>query len=138
MRKEIALLFVFGILCANCSNEKPDPNISKINIDFNWPNDSKCFDKRSPAITLKEIPENTKSFSVTLYDRSNRVDHGGGTVHYEGKNIIPEGAVTGTYEGPCPIGWGASPDLDLTVKALDESGKMLGIGKKIKTYPDKK
>ena len=138
MRKAMFLLIVFGIFYVNCSNEETDPNIPLITIDFTWPNGQGCFDKKSPAITIKGIPEGTKSFSVTLYDRSNRREHGGGTVHYEGKNIISEGAVTGNYEGPCPPGWGASPDYELTVKALDESGKVLGMGKKIKTYPDKK
>jgi len=137
MWKEIALLIVVGILCVNCSNEDTGPNIPRINLDFKWPIDQECFDKRSPALTITEIPEGPKSVSVTLYDRSFRRDHGGGTVPYEGKNIIPEGAVTGTYEGPCPSGWGASPEYELTVKALDDSGKVLGIGKKIKTYPDK-
>ena len=138
MRKAIILLIVLGVGCINCSNEDPDSNIPKIGIDFNWPNGQECFDKRSPGITIKKIPEGTQSFSVTLYDRSNRRDHGGGTVAYEGKSIIPEGAVTGTYEGPCPPGWGASPDYELTVTAFDESGKVLAVGKKIKTYPDKK
>lgn len=137
MRKAVILLFAFGIFSMSCSEYEIDPKIPKLDMDFAWPKDQECFDKRSPAITIKEIPEGTKSVSVTLYDRSFRRDHGGGTVHYEGKNIIPEGAVTGTYEGPCPSGWGASPEYELTVKALDDSGKVLGIGKKIKAYPDK-
>ena len=46
--------------------------------------------------------------------------------------------MTGNYEGPCPPSWGASPDYELTVKAIDEKGNILEIGKKVKTYPSEK
>ncbi len=70
--------------------------------------------------------------SITLYDRSNRRDHGGDTISFEGKTVIPEGSVKGTYEGPCPPGWGASPNYELTVKAIDRHWEsFLGSAKKL-------
>jgi len=136
MNKTFFLLIIFGVLCFGCSKEEVDPSLPKLDMDFTWVKDQECLDKRSPEISIKEVPEGTKSLSITLYDRSNSRDHGGDTIPFEGKTVIPEGSVKGTYEGPCPPGWGASPNYELTVKALDETGKLLGVGKKVKQYPE--
>ncbi len=136
MRKPLLLLFVFclGTLFFGCKKEKVDPSLPKMEVDFTWPEEHECYDSKSPEIRVEGVPEGTESFLVTLFDISNNYDHGGGTVEFEGKNYIAEGSVNGTYRGPCPLGWGLSPDFALTVKALDASGKVIGIGEKIKPH----
>jgi len=138
MKRLLFLIIVFGIFAFSCSREEVDPKLPKMEIDFSWPIDQKCFDTRSPEISIKKVPKETRSLSIILCDLSNRYDHGGGSINFQGKSIIPEGAVKGNYEGPCPPGWGTSPDYELTVKAIDEKGNILGIGKKVKTYPSEK
>jgi hypothetical protein len=137
MRHAAILFIVLGIFCLSCSKEDADSSVPRLEIDFTWPNAEECFDKRSPEIRIKEVPEGTRAFAVSLYDVSNRREHGGGTVNFEGKGLIAEGSVKGNYEGPCPPGRGASPDYEMTVKAIDEWGKVLGIGKMVKTYLDR-
>jgi hypothetical protein len=60
----------------------------------------------------------------------NRHGHGGGTFEYDGSNIIPMGALK-SYKGPCPMNpW--TPRFEIRVKAIDEHGKVIAFGKKIK------
>jgi phosphatidylethanolamine-binding protein (PEBP) family uncharacterized protein len=101
-------------------------------VEFTWPKDQKCFDKRSPKIALENVPNYTKSFQINMYDLDNRYDHGGGTVPFKDSDIIAEGSLN-KYQGPCPS-YG-SPRYQLTVKAIDENGKIIAIGKQTKKFP---
>ena len=108
-------------------------NLPQISVDFNWLSDQICFDKRSPEITLENVPDNTKLFKIKMVDIDNRYGHGGGTFKYDGSNIIPVGALK-NYEGPCPLNpW--TPRFEMRVKAIDENGDVIGFGSKTKKYP---
>jgi hypothetical protein len=68
-----------------------------------------------------------------MYDLDNRYNHGGGTFANNGSNLIPEGALK-KYEGPYPPG-NMRPHYEISVKALDENGKVIAFGKKIRRFP---
>ena len=124
-------LFTVFFIFLGCSDDYA--NLPQITLDFSWPEKSKCFDERSPEITLKGVPGATKILSVNLFDLDNRYDHGGGDVTFRESGTIPEGALD-KYRGPCPS-YGA-PRYELTIKALDENGNVLAFGKKTRKYPE--
>ena len=68
-----------------------------------------------------------------MYDLDNRYNHGGGTVGSDGSNVIGEGALK-KYEGPYPPG-NMKPRYEISVKALDENGKVIAFGKKMRRFP---
>jgi phosphatidylethanolamine-binding protein (PEBP) family uncharacterized protein len=125
-----SIIWILFIILFGCSDDYS--NLPQMSVDFNWPKDQKCFDERSPRITLENVPNSTKSFQINLYDLDSRYDHGGGTVTFEGLEILAEGSLK-EYKGPCP-GYG-SPRYQLTVKAIDENGKVIAIGKQTKKFP---
>ena len=67
-----------------------------------------------------------------MFDLNSRYDHGGGTVVYKNSNSIPKGALK-NYQGPSPV-YG-SPRYEISVKAIDEDGKVIAFGKKMKKFP---
>lgn len=130
MKIGIAAVIIFSIIFG-CSKDYSD--LPQISVDFIWLKDQICFDKRSPEITLGKIPDNTKLFKIKMVDIDNRYGHGGGTFEYNGSNIIPVGALK-NYEGPCPMNpW--KPRFEIKVKAIDENGKVIAFGRKIRKYP---
>ena len=57
----------------------------------------------SPEIRVDNIPQGTKSFNVHLVEHGREdILLGGGTYINDGSGIIPEGALTRIYRGPCP------------------------------------
>jgi hypothetical protein len=124
-----ALIISFVIF--GCSEDYS--NLPQISVDFVWLKDQICFDKRSPEITLENVPDNTKLFKIKMKDIDNNYGHGGGTFEYDGSNIIPVGALK-NYEGPCPLNpW--TPRFEMRVKAIDENGDVIGFGIKTRKYP---
>ena len=119
MKIRIAALIVFFMIFG-CSDYS---NLPQISVDFNWLKDQICFDKRSPEIALKNVPEDTKLFKIKMMDLDNRYGHGGGTFEYDGSNRIPVGALK-NYEGPCPPS-SMNPRYEIRVKAIDENGKVI-------------
>ena len=130
MRSNIIIILSLFSVLFGCSDDYS--NLPQMSVDFSWLKDQKCFDERSPNIALKNIPSSTKSFQITMYDLDNRYDHGGGTVPFKGSDVIAEGSLK-EYKGPCPS-YG-SPRYQLTVKAIDENGKIIAIGKLTKKFP---
>lgn len=125
-----ALLLIFILL--GCSTDRIDADLTPLDIDFTWPEAQKCFDPRSPVITLSGLPPGVAAFHVRMWDISNMHDHGGGTVPNDNAGTIPMGALT-DYQGPCPS-WG-SPRFQITVEALDQAGAVVAMGKKTRSYP---
>jgi hypothetical protein len=60
-------------------------------------------------------------------------NHGGGTVTYDGSDIIPAGALKNGYNGPCPPS--GSHRYEFTVQAIDAAGVVVGIGKEAHPFP---
>ena len=128
MRANIFLLIILLFLLG-CS--KDYSNLPQISVDFKWP-EANTY-QTSPEIKLGNVPDHTKSFKIKMYDLDNRYGHGGGTCANNGSNLIPEGTL-GNYEGPYPPG-NMRPRYEISVKALDDNGKVIAFGKKIRRFP---
>ncbi len=124
-------VFIFFTMILGCSEDYSD--LPQMSVDFIWLKDQICFDERSPEISLKNVPDNTKLFKIKMVDIDNRYGHGGGSFKYDGSNLIPVGALK-NYEGPCPPS-SMNPRYEIRVKAIDENGKLIAFGKKFKIYP---
>nr|WP_225168732.1 phospholipid-binding protein [Ensifer sp. IC4062] len=101
-------------------------------VSFDWGPTKKCFDGKSPPMTLSGVPEGTTQLDIRMKDQ-NAPDflHGGGKVAYEGQKSLPYGAFR--YKGPCPpMG---KHKYRFTVKALDSEGKVLGTAKADRMFP---
>ncbi len=60
----------------------------------------------SPEIQVRNAPSGTTSYKVRLLERIDNRDQllGEGSWRDDGTGVIPEGALTGHYKGPCPAG----------------------------------
>lgn len=100
-------------------------------LSFDWGPTKKCFDPKSPPISLSAVPKGTAKLRFKMVDRNvPDYPHGGGTVAYDGKNALPYGAFR--YRGPCP----PSPHTyEISVDALDAKGTVLGSARARKRFP---
>ena len=128
MKANIFVLIILSFLLG-CSEDYS--NLPQMSVDFKWP-EANTYET-SPEIILGNVPDHTKSFSIKMYDLDNRYGHGGGTCANNGSNSIPEGTLK-NYEGPYPPG-DMRPRYEISVKALDEEGKVIAFGKKIRRFP---
>jgi len=123
---QIAIATTMLLVCS-CSNELKDA--APMGIDFKW----QLTDRGSeanPEIRLTGVPQGTVRFFVGLVDLDNKgYDHGGGFVDNNGSGIIARGTIKGNYAGPDPPFETMNNNYEITVKAYDESGKVIGIGK---------
>ena len=127
MRANIFLLIILSFLLG-CSEDYS--NLPQISVDFKWPEAN--TGTISPELILGSVPDHTKSFSISMYDLDHRYTHRGGTFAYNGSNLIPEGSLK-EYEGPYPQ-LNSNPRYEISVKALDENGKVIGFGKKMRRF----
>lgn len=115
----------------------PGPD-SEFGISFQWGNIPLCTSGSpntvdNPRFVLSNVPEGTVSIEFSMTDLNvPTYDHGGGTVRYNGQNVIEPGAFE--YKSPCP------PDgthrYEWTATAKSNQGDTLGKAKAIKDYPD--
>ncbi|WP_417824148.1 hypothetical protein [Thalassospira lucentensis] len=122
----------FGL--AACQTTKEAENMAELGVDFNWA-DTKACSSKPPKISVTGIPASTKTLNVKLKDLNvPTYNHGGGTVDYNGGDLIPAGAFN--YKGPCPPS--GSHDYRFTVEAISADGQMiLGRGANTKAFPPK-
>ncbi len=72
-----------------------------MSVSFTWGPTKKCFDSKSPPMTVRGVPKGTKSLDIRMKDlNAPNYPHGGGRVTYKGKKRLPYGAFR--YRGPCP------------------------------------
>jgi len=100
-------------------------------LSFDWGPTKKCFDPKSPPLSVSDVPKGTKRLRFEMHDlQAPNFHHGGGTVDYRGKNSFPYGAFA--YKGPCP----PKPHMyRFSAKALDGSGKVLASASAEKRFP---
>jgi phosphatidylethanolamine-binding protein (PEBP) family uncharacterized protein len=97
-------------------------------VEFTWTTADECSEV-SPEIRVTGIPGTTKTLKVSLTDLdSPDSPHGGGSVRYDGSNIIPAGALN-EYYGPCPP-FDDQHNYSINVDAIDDSGAVVGSGEK--------
>ncbi len=98
-----------------------------LQIDYIWTQANQCSTV-SPEIRVSGVPAATKELRASLVDLDvPTYNHGGGTITYEGKNVIPTGALK-NYRGPCPPS--GQHRYTIQVDALDASRAVIGSGKK--------
>ena len=103
-------------------------------VEFEW----QAIDfgsKENPEISLTNVPEGAKRFDVSLVDLDLKTyDHGGGSVENDGSNTIGRGSINGNYNGPAPWLPDMIHDYEITVKAYDQNGKVIGVGKSVRKF----
>ncbi len=104
---------------------------NSMSMSFSWGPTKKCFDSKSPPITMRKVPEGTKKLRFKMVDlNAPNYPHGGGTVKWKGNGKLPYGAFR--YKGPCP----PSPHTyEFTVKALGSGNKVLATAKAKRRFP---
>jgi phosphatidylethanolamine-binding protein (PEBP) family uncharacterized protein len=104
---------------------------SAMDISFEWGPTKKCFDPKSPPISLSDVPKDTKKLRFKMVDLNMiGFNHGGATLAYAGKNKFGYGAFR--YQGPCPP---QPHTYRISVDALDGAGKVLAKANASKRFP---
>ncbi len=125
---------IFSILLLTACGKgytPPAPDLSReleVSVDLN---DTHRCSRISPEIEIDSPPAGTVSFEVTLEDTTKSGPmHGGGSYEYDGDRIavIPEGALTRYYTGPCPPAADNGRIYQYVVKALDVNKRVIGVG----------
>lgn len=124
--KRLLLTFAFTVAASGAF-------ASGMGVSFEWGPTKKCFDPKSPPITVTGVPQGTTKLHIGMTDSNSPFEHGGGTVAYKGQGSLPYGAFR--YKGPCPEG--ETHFYNITVKALDASGKVLATGTATKPFSGK-
>jgi phosphatidylethanolamine-binding protein (PEBP) family uncharacterized protein len=121
------------LLLMGCAGAEVAPDAAELGVAFSWAGVKKCS-KISPELQVVGIPDGAVTLAVTLKDLDvPRWNHGGGRVPHDGSGIVPAGALTNGYNGPCPPS--GSHRYQFTVRALNREGVVVGMGKSMATYP---
>ena len=101
---------------------------------FSWKDISACTGiGTSPAFRLSEVPKGTASLAFRMDDLdAPGFEHGGSTVHYDGHDEVPQGAIT--FIGPCPPP-GKRHRYRWTVQALGVHGTVLAKTSTTQAFP---
>lgn len=108
-------------------------------ISFTWDglklcNSGNATTVKSPAFTLKDVPEGTAFIKFRMVDKDvPSFNHGGGTVAYQGGDVIPAGAFK--YLSPCPPGGSHRYEWTATAQTKKTGGK-LAVAKALRPYPE--
>lgn len=94
-------LLVPALFLGACAARDTSPESGmEVSVDFREVH--RCS-RISPEITVAYAPKGTRFYDVRLMQRGDPERYlGGGTWKDDGSGIIPEGALTGSYVGPCP------------------------------------
>jgi phosphatidylethanolamine-binding protein (PEBP) family uncharacterized protein len=104
---------------------------SAMGLSFVWGPTQKCFDFKSPPMTVSNVPAGTKKLRIHMTDlNAPDYPHGGGTVAYSGNGKLAYGAFR--YRGPCP----PAPHIyRMTAEALDAGGQVLATATAKRRFP---
>jgi phosphatidylethanolamine-binding protein (PEBP) family uncharacterized protein len=106
-------------------------------VEFSWAGIKACTHE-SPEIRVAQIPDGTVELQVQLTDLDlPAYNNGGGRVAHDGSGIIPAGALTIGYNGPCPPP-GSRHKYEFSVMAKDAAGLIIGFGKARQSFPPKR
>ena len=99
----LAIIFAFAALLAACAGkDNPEEEVDKFTISVDFQEVHRCS-RISPEITVAYAPVGTKFYDVRLIESGERERFlGGGVWPEDGSGLIPEGALTRHYMGPCP------------------------------------
>jgi phosphatidylethanolamine-binding protein (PEBP) family uncharacterized protein len=128
-------LFLATACAGNPDRIKIPNDAITMEVAFSWEGIRAC-EHDSPEIKVSNVPEGTTELRVQLKDLSLPVwNHGGGNVAYDGSGLIPAGALTLGYNGPCPPN--ERHKYEFSVMAVNADGKIIGFGKARQSFPPK-
>ena len=134
LRYKLSLLCcLFGLaLLAGCLGPKRADNVAAMTLDFNHIGG---WNSPNPEIKLTNVPAGTAFLEVSMRDHHRPdVNHGGGTIAYDGSGRVPEGSLR-SYHGPQPP-QGEVHRYEIKVQALNaDKSLVLGEGSLAKNYP---
>ena len=92
-----------SLLLPACSSRDDSVEPSGMSISVTLRDVHRCS-RLSPEIVVESAPQGTRSYQVRLieYRADGERFLGGGSWEEDGSGIIPEGALTQYYRGPCP------------------------------------
>ena len=122
------LLMLF--LAILCSCERTSPDLLEFAIDYSW-GTGPGENRKNPEIKITGIPAQTRYLKIQLVDLDMSIANHGEVekIEYNESGLIPYGTLK-NYIGPSPPPEGHR--YEFTIKALDEDGVVIGIGKKSK------
>ena len=128
------LMVLLAVMVCGCSSETVSPDAVMLDVVFEWTEKDRGS-THNPEIRVSGIPEGTTRFYIELIDLNNPgFSHGGGFIDYDGSGIIRRGSIEGQYGGPNP-----PPPIvhsyEITVKAMDTQGTIVGVGKRVNRFP---
>lgn len=111
--------------CA-ASDDAPTPQ-NDMTVDVNFLEIHRCS-RISPEIRVANAPQGTKYYDIRLLEEGQQDRFlGGGTWPEDGSGLIPEGALTKHYTGPCPPK-DKAVEFVYVVSAMDnEQGQPLAV-----------
>ena len=132
MKQIFAYVLIIALpFLVSCSKVSPDA--VELKVDFTWEGFAPCGVGSHPEIRVGGIPEETKVLVVKLKDHG--LSHGKQALSYDGSGIIKKGTLD-KIESPCPIG---DPGrYKYKIEALNENKVIIGIGSRVRYYPEKK
>lgn len=105
--------------------------LADMSVSFQWGPTKKCFDRKSPPMSFKGVPDGTVKLDIRMKDlNAPGYNHGGEKVEYSGPKSLEYGAFK--YKGPCP----PQPHVYVfIVKALDAKGRTLTTATAKRKFP---
>lgn len=96
------LVLLLAIIVAGCAAREAPEETNDMEIAVDFREVHRCS-RISPEITVSYAPHGTKFYDVRLLESGSPDRYlGGGLWQADGTGIIPEGALTTHYVGPCP------------------------------------
>ena len=132
----IAVVLMLAVGCAKNQNQIKIPkDAAKLIVEFSWKGIQACTHD-SPEIRVSDVPEGTEALRIYLKDIDVPAwNHGGGKVKHDGSGIIPAGALSIGYNGPCPPK--GRHKYEFSVMAVNTEGVIIGFGKARQSFPPK-
>lgn len=123
----LPLLFAVLLLAACAAKEEDSVREEGMILSVDVREVHRCS-RLSPEITVAYAPRGTKFYDVRLIEYGEEERFlGGGTWVEDGSGVIPEGALTRHYRGPCPPS-GTNRDYAYVVSAMEsETSQPLAV-----------
>ncbi len=117
----VAFSLVWMPLCLTaCADSVPDSDSNTMSVSVTLQDVHRCS-RISPEIVLTGVPSGIEYFDVHLIEYGEEERFlGGGDWKNDNSGIIPEGALTKYYRGPCPPS-GTSRDYAFVVSAMSRN-----------------
>lgn len=116
-------LCVAALLAGCAGRDGPEAGMEEMVVGVEFRPVHRCS-RISPEMTVAYAPSGTRFYNVRLVEYGDGVERflGGGRWNADASGLIPEGALTTHYMGPCPPA-GQSRDYAYIVSAMSEEGQ---------------